>query len=161
MRHSPSWESNSFSASQETPSFYGTKVYYRLRKCPPPVPVLSQLNPVHTSHPNSKQFVLILSYHLRPVSQVEFSLSFTHQNPVYVSPLPYTRYMRLPPHSYRYYHPKYVVWAVQVIKLLIVKFSSLPCHLHPHALKYSLQLLILKHPHPHSSNNASDKVSHP
>jgi len=33
------------------------------------------------------------------------SLSFPHQNPVHASPLPHTRYMPLPSHSFRCYHP--------------------------------------------------------
>ena len=32
---------------------------------PPPVPVLSQIDPVHTSHPTSSKSILILSSHLR------------------------------------------------------------------------------------------------
>ena len=55
MVQSPSWEANWFAASQEIPRISrNPKVHYRTHKCPPPVPILGQSNPVHilTSTPN-------------------------------------------------------------------------------------------------------------
>ena len=49
MEQSPSWEANWFSASQEIPRIlWNARVHYRSHKRPPTVPILSQLDPVHT-----------------------------------------------------------------------------------------------------------------
>jgi len=49
MEQSPFWEANRFSVSQEIPRIlWIPKAHDRIRKCLPPVPILWQINPVHT-----------------------------------------------------------------------------------------------------------------
>jgi len=69
-------------------------MHYRIRKCPSPVSIVSQLEPVHT--PTSLflkfQFNIILP---STTGSPRWSLSLwiPHQNAVYAFPLPHTCYM--------------------------------------------------------------------
>ena len=92
MQQSRSWEASRFSASQEIPLIlWNPRVHYRTHKYPPPVPILSQLDPVHTptSHFLKIRLIIILPF-MPGSSKWSLSLRFPHQNHVITSPLLYT-----------------------------------------------------------------------
>ena len=122
MEQSPSWEANQFSASQEIPHIlWNLEVHYRIHKCLPPVPILSQLDPVHTPTSHFLKIhlnVILLSMPGSP--KWSLSLRFSHQNPVYASLLPHTRYMPCPSHSSQFYHPNSIGWGVIAMQLKVL-----------------------------------------
>src|SRR5215471_13070339 len=100
---------------------------YRTHKCPPPVPIPSQLHPVPTTPSN---FLKIhLNIILPPTSgspQWPLSLRFPHQHPVHPSLLPHARHMLRPSHFSRFtFLFKYLLLFLIVIIIIIIITHSL------------------------------------
>jgi hypothetical protein len=95
MEQSSSWEANRFSASQKIPRIlWNPKVYYRTYTCPPPVPILSQLDTVYT--PTTYFITIHFNITLSSTpgsSKWSLFFRFSYQNSVYTSSLHHTRYM--------------------------------------------------------------------
>ena len=109
--HSPSWEANRFSASQEISRILRKpKVHYGLYKCRPTGPVLRQ---TFQSMPPSyllKNNLNIILPSTPGFSNWSLFHRFLHQNSLYTSPLHNTCYVS---------RPNNIGWGVQIIKLLI------------------------------------------
>jgi hypothetical protein len=78
---------------------WNPKVHYRVHKFPPPVPILTQLIPVHT---NTSYFLKIHLNIILPSTpgstQWSLFLRLPQQNPVHASPLPHLTYVSRPSH---------------------------------------------------------------
>ena len=65
MEQSPSWEANRLSASQEIPrGLCNPIVHYHIYKSSSPIPILSQINPVHATQSNFLKIRLNIKLHL-------------------------------------------------------------------------------------------------
>ena len=107
IKHCPSSETNRFAASQKIPCILcNPNVHYLIHNSPPPVTILSQIDPLHTL----KSHFLNIHLSIIPIHawvfQVVLSLSFSHQNPLYTSAFPYTCYIPRPSYSSRFVHIK-------------------------------------------------------
>jgi hypothetical protein len=90
MDQSPSWVANRFSASQEvTWILWNPTVHYRVYKCRPTVPILSQTNPVQAPTSHFLKINPNIKLPCRPgSSNWSLYLSFPHQKPICTSPSP-------------------------------------------------------------------------
>jgi hypothetical protein len=86
------------------------KVHYRIHKCPPPAPILSQIDPVHAP---TFDFLRIHLNIILPIYAWVFQVaSFPHvSSPKHCLNLfcPHTCYMPLPSYSSRFDHPEHVL----------------------------------------------------
>ena len=90
MEQIPFWEANPFSDCQDILRIlWNPKVRYLIHKCPPPVPILIQLDLVHTPTSHLLKFHLNIILQSTPGSPKQsLFLKFPHQNPVYTSLFP-------------------------------------------------------------------------
>ena len=107
-----------------------------------PCPEPDQSSPFLPSHFLKIHFNIIVPS-MPGSSKWSLSPKFPHQNSACTSLLPHICFMLHPSHTSLFYHLKNIGCAVQIIKLLIMKFSSLPCYLITPRPKYSPQ-----HPQP-------------
>jgi hypothetical protein len=159
MELSPSREAASCADTQELSNIlWNPKVYYRVHTDPLLVPILSQINPVHTTPSYlSKIHSNII---LPPTSRSSYwSLSFwlSHQNPICIPLLP----MCATSHPPWLDNSNYTRRNVQVMKTLFMQFS-------PASYQSSLfgPAILLSTPFSNtlslcSSHNVRDQVSHP
>jgi len=120
MEHSPSWEANRVSVSQEIHRIlWNLKVHYHLRKCPLPVRILKQMDSIHalTSH-FLKIHINIILPSMRGPSKLSYSFRFSHQNPLCTFPLPHTYYMPRPSRSSQIDYPHNIWWGMDCILTL-------------------------------------------
>ena len=123
------WEANRFAASQEIPHIlWNPRVHYRIHNCPPPVPILSQFDTVHTPTSHFLKIHLNIILPSTPGSSKEASFPQVappkpciHLSYLY-TPLLSTHICYMPSlsHSSLFDHPKNTGWGVEIIKVLIV-----------------------------------------
>ena len=130
IEHSPPCKANRSSSNWEIPCIvWNQKVHYHIYKSLPPVPILSQINPVHAfqSHSLKIRFNIILPSMPRS-SNLSLYLGSPHQNTVCTCHACHMCYMPCPSNSSWFDHPNIIWWAVQIISFSLCSLL----HLLPH-----------------------------
>jgi hypothetical protein len=129
MEQSSSWEADSSSSSLEILRLlWNPKIYYRVHSTPL-VPILSQMNPVHTFppyFPDMHSNINLLST-LRS-SECSLPFRFSNQNIIRISQLSHACYIPRLSHTPWLEQPNNIWWRVQIMKLLIMQSSPASRH---------------------------------
>jgi hypothetical protein len=148
--------------NQLTPWRQNPKVHHPINNSPPPVPILSQVNPLHTPPTN------LPKVHSDPIlpsmpwsSKWSLSFGLSHQNPVHISPLSHACHMPCPAHSPWFDLPNDIWRCVQIMKLPTVQLSPFFHYSIPSGPNILLSTLFSNAHRLCSSLNARDQVLHP
>ena len=130
VKQSTSWEADWSSARQEIPGILQKlQVHHRTHNCPPPVPILSSINPIYTSSFYSWLSILILSSHLISSLANYYFLRVAPTKFCMWHPFTQTCYTDCPLYSYVFGNSNNILWTVHSIKLPVSYCSPLRCHL--------------------------------
>jgi hypothetical protein len=145
MELSPSLQAATRSPAKEFPNIsWNPKVYYRVYKSFPHVPILSQIIQSIPHHSIFLRSILILSTHLC-LGLLGGLLPSGYRINILYAFLFLSIPAIFPTHLIPHGHSNYTWRRVQVMKLLTMQFSPLSCHFIPRS-KYYPQHPVLSHP---------------